>query len=102
MALWGNKCDLSISAGQENAQTSCPLDQVNKLQKYVLIDDLESVWQHIRYVDHKPHCLMMDSSIQIDIQDDSLHIFKGHWLELTGIFLGLILGPNIGPFPIQK
>ena len=60
MALWGNKCDLSISAGQENAQTSCPLDQVNKLQKYVLIDDLDSVWQHIRYVDHTPPCIMID------------------------------------------
>ena len=50
MALWGNKCDLSISAGLENAQTSCPLDQVNTLQPFVLVDDLDHVWQHLRYV----------------------------------------------------
>ncbi|XP_053405223.1 damage-control phosphatase ARMT1-like isoform X2 [Mercenaria mercenaria] len=47
ISLWGNKCDLSISGGQDNAQTSCPLDQVNKLREFVLRDDLEQVWQHL-------------------------------------------------------
>lgn len=47
ISLWGNKCDLSISGGQDNAQTSCPLDQVNKLRQFILRDDLDQVWQHL-------------------------------------------------------
>ncbi|WAR18434.1 ARMT1-like protein, partial [Mya arenaria] len=47
VCLWGNKCDLSISAGLENSQKSCPLDQVNTLRPYILIDDLDTVWNKI-------------------------------------------------------
>ncbi|KAL3874311.1 hypothetical protein ACJMK2_037343 [Sinanodonta woodiana] len=48
VALWGNKCDLSISAGFENSQTSCPLDQVETLKDHILIDDLKPLWTCLR------------------------------------------------------
>ncbi|XP_041662098.1 damage-control phosphatase ARMT1 [Cheilinus undulatus] len=44
VSLWGNKCDLSISAGQENSQKTSPLDSLNSLQPFILVDDYNMVW----------------------------------------------------------
>ena len=47
MALWGNKCDLSISAGQENTQTTDPLGQLSHFHPFLLQDDSSRVWRHL-------------------------------------------------------
>ncbi|CAB1447012.1 unnamed protein product [Pleuronectes platessa] len=39
VSLWGNKCDLSISAGQKNSQKTSPLDSLSSLQPFILVDD---------------------------------------------------------------
>ncbi|MBN3300168.1 ARMT1 methyltransferase, partial [Amia calva] len=44
VSLWGNKCDLSISAGQENSQKSSPLDSLGALKPFILVDDTSMVW----------------------------------------------------------
>jgi len=45
IALWGNKCDLSISGGASNSQTNVDvLGQVNLLEPYVLCDETSQVW----------------------------------------------------------
>lgn len=44
VSLWGNKCDLSISAGQENSQKTSPIDSLNSLQPFILVDDSGLVW----------------------------------------------------------
>lgn len=44
VSLWGNKCDLSISAGQENSQKTSPLDSLSSLQPFILVDDSSMVW----------------------------------------------------------
>ncbi|CAL8312813.1 unnamed protein product [Lota lota] len=44
VSLWGNKCDLSISAGQENSQKASPIDSLADLRPYILVDDSRSVW----------------------------------------------------------
>ncbi|KAG7508038.1 hypothetical protein JOB18_001411 [Solea senegalensis] len=44
VSLWGNKCDLSISAGQENSQKTSPLDSLSSLQPFILVDDSNMVW----------------------------------------------------------
>jgi len=44
MALWGNKCDLSISAGQDNYQTKDPLQQLTDLKPKLLVDDTLKVF----------------------------------------------------------
>lgn len=44
VSLWGNKCDLSISAGQENPQKTSPIDSLNDLQPFILVDDTNMVW----------------------------------------------------------
>ncbi|XP_062406070.1 damage-control phosphatase ARMT1 isoform X2 [Sardina pilchardus] len=44
VSLWGNKCDLSISAGQENSQKGSPLDSLDGLRACVLVDHSEQVW----------------------------------------------------------
>ncbi|XP_076011044.1 damage-control phosphatase ARMT1 [Genypterus blacodes] len=44
VSLWGNKCDLSISAGRENSQKASPLDSLSSLQPFILVDDANMVW----------------------------------------------------------
>lgn len=44
VSLWGNKCDLSISAGQDNSQTTSPIDSLNSLKPFILVDDSNMVW----------------------------------------------------------
>ncbi|XP_045917600.1 damage-control phosphatase ARMT1 isoform X2 [Micropterus dolomieu] len=44
VSLWGNKCDLSISAGQDNSQKTSPIDSLNSLQPFILVDDSNMVW----------------------------------------------------------
>lgn len=39
VALWGNKCDLSISSGSENSQKQCVLEQLSHLKPNILADD---------------------------------------------------------------
>lgn len=44
VSLWGNKCDLSISAGQENSQKSCVLGALEGFLPLILVNDMEYVW----------------------------------------------------------
>ncbi|XP_029352503.1 damage-control phosphatase ARMT1 [Echeneis naucrates] len=44
VSLWGNKCDLSISAGQDNSQKISPIDSLRSLQPFILVDDSNMVW----------------------------------------------------------
>ncbi|KAH9519624.1 Protein-glutamate O-methyltransferase [Bulinus truncatus] len=45
LSLWGNKCDLSISAGQDNHQQHCPIEQLTKLKPFLLIDETDVAFQ---------------------------------------------------------
>lgn len=42
--MWGNKCDLSVSAGQDNSQITSPLDSLDSLQPFILVDDSNMIW----------------------------------------------------------
>ncbi|XP_046877443.1 damage-control phosphatase ARMT1 [Hypomesus transpacificus] len=44
VSLWGNKCDLSISAGQDNSQKANPIDSLADLRPFILVDDSNMVW----------------------------------------------------------
>ncbi|XP_077366773.1 damage-control phosphatase ARMT1 [Festucalex cinctus] len=44
VCLWGNKCDLSISAGVDNSQKISPIDSLVALQMFILVDDSDAVW----------------------------------------------------------
>ena len=45
--LWGNKCDLSISAGQENYQKQDAVAQLPSFEPNLLVDASEKVWQKL-------------------------------------------------------
>ncbi|XP_053238167.1 damage-control phosphatase ARMT1-like isoform X13 [Podarcis raffonei] len=44
VSLWGNKCDLSMSAGADNSQKSDPLLSVEELKPFILVDHMEMLW----------------------------------------------------------
>ncbi|XP_075459183.1 damage-control phosphatase ARMT1 isoform X2 [Ascaphus truei] len=44
VSLWANKCDLSISAGQDNAQRFSILSSLEALKPFILVDNMDSVW----------------------------------------------------------
>ena len=45
VALWGNRCDLSISAGFDNSQKECILTKLESLLPNILVDNTEQAWQ---------------------------------------------------------
>ncbi|XP_041351181.1 damage-control phosphatase ARMT1-like isoform X2 [Gigantopelta aegis] len=47
VALWGNRCDLSISAGLGNAQKECILTKLESLFPNILVNDSELAWQRL-------------------------------------------------------
>ena len=46
LSLWGNKCDLSISAGTSTSFDRNPLAQIVNFQSRLLVDDSQKVVQH--------------------------------------------------------
>lgn len=48
ISLWGNKCDLSISAGIENSQKISPVAPLKQLKPFILVNDLEQVWEVVQ------------------------------------------------------
>ncbi|XP_054712161.1 damage-control phosphatase ARMT1-like isoform X2 [Uloborus diversus] len=45
ISLWGNKWDLSISAGKESVQQPNPLNQLKEWRRDILVNHTETVWQ---------------------------------------------------------
>lgn len=43
--LWGNRCDMSLSAGAEISQSSDPILALQSFDKDILVDNSECVWQ---------------------------------------------------------
>ena len=48
IALWGNKCDLSISQGADNSQKQCLLEQLLHLKSNILADDTSAALAALR------------------------------------------------------
>ncbi|XP_072001506.1 damage-control phosphatase ARMT1 [Engystomops pustulosus] len=44
VSLWGNKCDLSISGGQDNSQKTSVLSSLEDFKAFILVDDMDSLW----------------------------------------------------------
>lgn len=44
VSLWGNKCDLSISGGQDNSQKSSILASLESLKSFILVNNMDSLW----------------------------------------------------------
>ncbi|NWR30772.1 ARMT1 methyltransferase, partial [Tachuris rubrigastra] len=44
VSLWGNKCDLSFSAGEDSSQKSSPLQSLANMVPYILVNDMEKLW----------------------------------------------------------
>uniref|UniRef100_A0A8C4VDJ6 Coiled-coil domain containing 170 n=1 Tax=Falco tinnunculus TaxID=100819 RepID=A0A8C4VDJ6_FALTI len=44
VSLWGNKCDLSFSAGEGRSQKSSPLQSLENMIPYILVNDMEKLW----------------------------------------------------------
>lgn len=45
--LWGNRCDLSISAGKEIKQNGNPFLQIDTLNPFILVDRSKDIWNCI-------------------------------------------------------
>ncbi|XP_053974631.1 damage-control phosphatase ARMT1-like isoform X2 [Hylaeus anthracinus] len=46
--LWGNKCDLSLSAGAEVSQSYNPIEILQSMYKDILVDQTEFVWNLLK------------------------------------------------------
>lgn len=70
VSLWGNKCDLSISAGQENSQKASPIDSLDSLQPFILVDDTNMVWSTLTSKE-RPDEMEKTSAGRVDIVLDN-------------------------------
>ena len=59
ISLWGNKCDLSISAGATQNSNPDPLSQVQELKSNPLVDDSQRVAAHLLSQQGSP-CIIVD------------------------------------------
>uniref|UniRef100_A0A4W3HEQ6 Sugar phosphate phosphatase n=1 Tax=Callorhinchus milii TaxID=7868 RepID=A0A4W3HEQ6_CALMI len=69
VALWGNRCDLSISGGQDNSQKNNPLASLESLKSFILVDDSERVWNLL--VNNWKNKTSQTTPIRVDIVLDN-------------------------------
>lgn len=48
VGLWGNRCDLSLSSGEEVSQLGNLVDQLQGLSKFILCDDSSNFWKVLK------------------------------------------------------
>lgn len=48
VSLWGNKCDLSLSAGDESSQKTDPLSQLDFLRENILQNEIAQLAEYLR------------------------------------------------------
>lgn len=48
VCLWGNKCDLSISAGSKMSASGDPVESLQKLKPHILIDQGKEAWESLQ------------------------------------------------------
>ncbi|XP_061126257.1 damage-control phosphatase ARMT1 [Syngnathus typhle] len=70
ICLWGNKCDLSISAGMDNSQKTSPIDSLATLQKFILVDDSDVMWSRLISARQQRHSGKR-SSVRVDFVLDN-------------------------------
>jgi len=66
LSLWGNKCDLSISAGDDNYQTADPIQQITPLEEFILCDNLDGIARLF-----SPNIMLEDVKGRVDIVLDN-------------------------------
>ncbi|XP_063784556.1 damage-control phosphatase ARMT1 isoform X2 [Pseudophryne corroboree] len=69
VSLWGNKCDLSISGGVDNSQKSSLLSALESLKPFILVDNMESLWNTLSK--SRDGSTKKDPSIRVDIVLDN-------------------------------
>lgn len=44
ISLWGNKCDLALSAGESSSQKANIINSLKDLKPFILVNETESLW----------------------------------------------------------
>ncbi|GIX89866.1 damage-control phosphatase ARMT1 [Caerostris darwini] len=60
VSLWGNKWDLSLTAGKENKEQSNPLTQLNELRNNIIVNDTDTLWQIIQDINEASKDMVID------------------------------------------
>lgn len=53
ICLWGNRFDLSLNIGKSKNITEDPLEAIASLDKYILADNSEEMWNSLNTWNHK-------------------------------------------------
>lgn len=48
VSLWGNKCDLSLSAGADANNFTNPTDDLVDLRQYIVANQIDELWQYVK------------------------------------------------------
>lgn len=60
LALWSNRCDLSISAGKENIQKDSLVKQLEEINRNILVNDTDKLWKFINKISQNSNNICLD------------------------------------------
>lgn len=64
--MWGNRNDLSLSAGDSNVKLSSFLDDIDHLKSQILVNDTNKIWLHVENIQNsegrKELSIIMDNA----------------------------------------
>jgi len=65
VCLWGNKCDLSISAGDKSVASGDPIAGLNDLYQNILADNSREAWNCLSSEGNEVHIVMDNSGFEL-------------------------------------
>jgi uncharacterized protein with ATP-grasp and redox domains len=98
LSLWGNKCDLSISSGNQNSQSTNPFDDIIKMSDKIVANDLKKLWNYVKNLS------LSSSSIQLIVVLDNagFELFSDLCLVEFLHISGLLKGDSIVKFYVKS
>uniref|UniRef100_A0A914VE78 Damage-control phosphatase ARMT1 n=1 Tax=Plectus sambesii TaxID=2011161 RepID=A0A914VE78_9BILA len=70
IALWGNKCDLSATGGDNHESEAHPLEQVDELRDYILVNDLEAAYNVLERMEGQKRVDIVLDNAGLELFDD--------------------------------
>ena len=53
LSLWGNKCDLSLSAGVDSTQFANPTDDLVRMRDKIIVNQINELWNYVKTSSNK-------------------------------------------------
>ena len=70
LSLWGNKCDLSLSAGVDSTRFSNPTDDLVRMRDKIIVNQIKELWNYVKTCSDKK-----DLQISVVLDNSGFELF---------------------------